>query len=101
MGALRLAVEAERDLDAIAQYSIETWGPARAARYLADLKNCCQGIAIQPLLGRSCERILSGLRRIEQGRHTIFYIVQGRDVLVVRILHQSMLPERWIGHEEE
>ena len=100
MGKLRLAVQAERDLEGIAQYSIETWGSARAARYMADLRSCCQRIADRPLLGRSCDRILSGLRRIEQGRHSIFYIVQGRDVLVVRILHQSMLPERWIGEEE-
>jgi toxin ParE1/3/4 len=102
MGKLRLAVEADRDLDSITDYSVRAWGESRAARYVADLEACCRSIVNRPLLGRSCERIHPGLRRIEQGKHVIFYMLQGHDVLVVRILHQSMVPERRIpfGGEE-
>lgn len=34
------------------------------------------------------------LRRMEQGRHVIFYRQQKKGIVVSRILHQRMLPER-------
>jgi toxin ParE1/3/4 len=45
-------------------------------------------------LGRGCDEIRSGLRRIESGRHVVFYREQAGGILVSRILHQRMLPER-------
>jgi hypothetical protein len=34
-----------------------------------------------------------GLRRMEQGRHVVFYRAEPGDILISRILHQRMLPE--------
>jgi len=33
---------------------------------------------------------------MEHGKHIVFYrLTKGRGILVVRILHQRMLPEKW------
>jgi plasmid stabilization system protein ParE len=34
------------------------------------------------------------MRRIEQGKHVVFYREDPEGILIVRILHQSMLAER-------
>jgi len=85
----------------IADYSLRQWGEMKAARYLAGLAACCRRVADHPLTGRACPRVLPGLRRIEQGRHVVFFQGEGGEVLIVRVLHRSMQPERWIKSEEE
>jgi plasmid stabilization system protein ParE len=37
------------------------------------------------------------LRRREQGKHVVFYRRDGGDILILRILHERMLPELHIG----
>jgi toxin ParE1/3/4 len=98
---LRFSQLAEDDMLGIAEYSLRQWGEAQAARYLAQLAGCCRRVADYPLIGRACPRILSGLRRIEQGSHVVFFLVEDGDVLIVRVLHKSMQPERWMRGEEE
>jgi antitoxin ParD1/3/4 len=47
------------------------------------------------MLGRPCDDIRPGLRRMEHGKHVVFYRLQKPGgILVVRILHQRMLPEK-------
>ena len=43
---------------------------------------------------RFSRRAEAGLRRIEIGRHVVFYREDAGGILVSRILHQRMLPER-------
>ena len=57
-------------------------------------------IAATPMLGRSCDHIHPGLRRIESGRHVVFYEIDAAGVVVWRILHHSMLPERHAIEDE-
>ena len=46
-------------------------------------------------LGRCSDDVRPGLRRMECGKHVMFYRLRKADgILVVRILHQRMLPER-------
>jgi plasmid stabilization system protein ParE len=54
--------QAESDLQSIDEYTFDTWGEAR-----------------------------TGLRRIEQGSHVIFYRETPSGILIIRILHRSML----------
>jgi toxin ParE1/3/4 len=89
----RLTLRAEADLVDIADYTLRTWGEEQCARYLDKLEHCCQRLADEPILGRPCDAIQPGLRRREQGKHVIFYRRSGEDIVVVRILHASMLPE--------
>lgn len=78
----------------IASYTLRTWGEEQTIRYLDDLETCCQTLADNPALGRSCDEIRPGLHRMERGRHVVFYREDAAGILVSRILHQRMLPER-------
>jgi toxin ParE1/3/4 len=88
----RLSNQARLDLRAIARYSFETWGIDQAHRYTDDLLKCFERIAGSPLIGRPCDRVRKGYRRMEHGRHVIFYRPDSDGLFIGRILHQRMLP---------
>lgn len=94
MAAFRFSHRAEADLLGIAKYTLRTWGKAQTARYLRDLEVFCQTLADNPSLGRPCDIVRSGLRRMEHGKHVVFYRQDRTSILISRILHQSMLPEK-------
>ncbi len=77
-------------------YTVDTWGEIQAARYLDELEKCFQKLADDPNLGRSCDDVRSGLRRIKPGKHVVFYRRESSGILVSRILHERMLPERHV-----
>ena len=93
MAAFRFSRRAEADLLSIGDYTLRTWGSAQAARYLRELEVCCQMLADNPMLGRLCDDVRPGLRRLEHGKHVVFYRQERGGILVSRILHQGMLPE--------
>jgi toxin ParE1/3/4 len=97
----RFSRRAEADLLSIGEYTLHQWGATQAVRYLGELEDCCQILARNPALGRLCEHIRPGLRRFEHGRHVLFYRQESRGILLSRILHQRMLPERHVMDSEE
>ena len=57
------------------------------------LETACLLLADNPRLGRASGDVSPGFRRMEVGKHAIFYRVPDEEgVLVVRILHRLMLP---------
>jgi toxin ParE1/3/4 len=92
MATAQFSRRAKADLLSIGAYTLRNWGEAQAMRYLAGLESCCERLCERPLLGRGCEEIRPGLRRMEQGRHVIFYRQSDAEIVVSRILHRSMLP---------
>jgi toxin ParE1/3/4 len=78
----------------IGAYTLHTWGEDQTLRYIDDLEACCQRLADNQASGRACDHVRPGLRRMEQGKHVVFFRLQPRRILVSRILHQQMLPER-------
>jgi toxin ParE1/3/4 len=84
---------AESDLEEIAAYTLREWGEAQATLYLSQLEHCCERLGGNPGLGRSCDAVREGLRRMEQGSHVVFYNTDGSGIVVERILHKSMVPE--------
>jgi len=94
VAAFRFSRRAEDDLLSIGDYTLRTCGSAQASRYLAELEVCCQMLADNPMLGRLCDDVRPGLRRLEHGKHVVFYRHERGGVLVSRILHQRMLPDR-------
>jgi toxin ParE1/3/4 len=94
MATLSFSRSAKTDLLSIGAYTLETWGAAQAERYLDSLERCAKMLAVNPLLGRPCNWIRSGLFRFEKGRHILFYRRVEDGILVSRILHQSMLAEK-------
>jgi toxin ParE1/3/4 len=101
VAAVRYSIRAERDLMEIADYTLNRWGVDQALRYLDELEACCCQLAASPALGRACDDILPRLRRMEHGKHVIFYRDAAGGILVSRILHQSMLPDRQPMRDDE
>ena len=101
MARFRFSRRAEADLFNIGIYTFRTWGEAQTDRYLRQLENCCQLIADNPALGRSCDEIRPGLRRMKQGKHVVFFREELGGILISRILHQRMLPERHSIDDED
>jgi toxin ParE1/3/4 len=89
----RFSLRAETDLLEIGD-TLHTWGKTQTALYLNELEVCCQTLADNPSLGQLCENVRSGLHRHEHGRHVVFYRQEREGILISRVLHQRMLPER-------
>ena len=70
-------------------------------RYIRQLEDCCQLLADNPALGRPCDEIRPGLRRMKQGKHILFYREEPSGILICRILHHSMLPEKHAIDEQD
>ena len=94
MAKFRFSRRAEDDLLAIANSTLPKWGKAQAVRYIDELEVCCQKLADNLALGRVCDEIRPGLRRHEHGKHVLFYREERGGILICRILHQRMLPEK-------
>lgn len=93
MADVRFTARAEADLIRIAEYTLHFWGETQKIRYVRAIQACCLQLAENPALGRACEDIRPGLRRMKEGRHVIFYRATENGIAVSRILHQSMLPQ--------
>lgn len=91
---VRYSRRAELDLDAIAEYTKSTWGEVQADIYLEQIERRCLWLAEHPLMGRQYGHPHLTWRRMEQGSHVIFYRERPGGILVQRILHKSMCPDR-------
>ena len=83
---------AENDLVEIGTYTLARWGTTQTEKYLNQLEDCCRMIAQNPRVGRPWRETPLRIRRLEQGKHVIFYQQQDAGIFIARILHQSMLP---------
>ena len=75
------------------------WGVVQAERYLDGLDDCFERLVKTPQMGRVCDQIRVGYRRIEQGKHVVIYRANADGIFISRILHQGMLPERQLFEE--
>ena len=94
MAGFFLTGKAKADLTEIGRYTQKTWGVEQRSRYLGQLDACFQRIAANPDLGISAETIRPGYRRLHEGSHVIYFRRVAAEVEIVRVLHQSMLPEK-------
>jgi toxin ParE1/3/4 len=92
--AYRLARLAETDLKSIVRYTMKTWGRAQTIRYRQGLQDCFQLLADNPSISRNCDSIHPGLRRFKHGKHVVFYLSGPDELLIVRVLHQQMIPAK-------
>ena len=94
MAVFRFSRRAEADLLGIVASTLRAWGESQAAQYLDELESCFQMLADNPQLGRVCDDVRPGLRRFEHGRHIVFYRARAGGILISRILHERMLPDK-------
>ena len=100
MPTYRLSKLARLDLMDIADYTVDTWGPEQAQRYLDSLEACFNRLAKAPRIGRPCDRIRPGYRSIEHEKHVIFYRAGDDGIFISRVLHQRMLPSEHLIEDE-
>jgi toxin ParE1/3/4 len=94
VATFRFSNRALADLDSIVEYTIRTWDVVQAVRYVDLLENASGRLVEVPESGRRCDHVRAGLWRMEAGSHVLFFRREGADILVCRILHYRMLPER-------
>jgi toxin ParE1/3/4 len=82
--------KAVADLKQVLSYSRKEWGDALAEDYLAGLEATCSSLGKFPRLGRQA----GDYRRFRYERHVIFYRSERAQIIVVRILHERMVPKR-------
>lgn len=84
---VEFADEAERELEAIADY-IARDNPARAISFVGELRNACLGLADLPRGYPVLERYAShGARRRPHGDYLIFYLIDAERIVVIHVLH--------------
>lgn len=98
MTKLVLRREARKDLAEIDRYSIEQFGAEVARDYVDAIRAAFHRLREHPLSGPVYEGVRLPPRYVSCGKHRIFYdYVADQDLLLVlRILHQAMAPERHI-----
>ncbi len=95
MARVRFSRRTEADLLSMSDHTLDAWGEDQALRYVDALEACCRMLADNPLLGRRCDDVRRGLRRMESGEHVVSYREKAGGILISRILHGRMLPTRY------
>lgn len=93
-----LTRSAKADLKSIARFTQSQWGLRQRNTYLKEMDQVFRSLAENPLMGRPCDDIREGYRKLPHGSHVIYYRQPtGDEVLIVRILHGTMDAESNIG----
>lgn len=90
MPTFRLTAKAIADLKSIGHYTQDTWGREQRNKYLAQLDDRFHMLTQEPHKGWPCDDIREGYRKHHVGRHLIFYRQAGKDIEIIRILHDRM-----------
>lgn len=91
MTGYTLSVEADQDFTDIYEYSIYQFGMAQADEYAGNLIATFELIAERPKSAPMRNDLVYGLRCRMSGSHAAYYLQdENGNVLIVRILHQSM-----------
>ena len=96
MAKYHLTPRALKDLDAIADYSLNRWGTQRTRDYLRALTDRMKWLADSPDLGKIRNEIAAGYRCFGEGRHLIFYVKSGEDISIIGVPHASMDIETYL-----
>ncbi|MEO9513254.1 MAG: type II toxin-antitoxin system RelE/ParE family toxin [Flavobacteriaceae bacterium] len=90
MGVYKVSGKAESDLAIIYEYGIEIFGLKQAQNYLLGIHTLFQILADNATLERDASEFVLALKRFSYKSHTIFYLSTDIDILIVRVLSQSM-----------
>ena len=91
MSEYRLRPRADRDLEEIWRYTAQRWNFAQADAYVAEIMVAIQSLANRHGNETSGGRNHANYHRHLIGSHAIYFRLQGKhDLVVIRILHQSM-----------
>lgn len=95
MSRYLLSPAAHVDLEQIWAYTHDRWGVDQAEEYLRELQRTIERVAANPSIGRVCDEIRPGYRKLAAGSHTLFYRVTVEGLIDIgRVLHQRMDTDR-------
>lgn len=87
--------EALDDLEEIWLYTLQNWSLEQADRYHGLVIKEIEFLATRPASGKSQDHFRKGYRSTKVNSHIIFYLFDKTEILIVRILHESMdIPKR-------
>ncbi len=92
---VKFSRRARADIRGIWDYTVDRWGTEQAEVYLGLIEAAVDAIVSDPKLGRPSNHVRQGYRRHLVGSHVLFYRIQGKTILVGRILHQRIDHERY------
>lgn len=82
--------EADADLEDISFYTYVKFGEKQAEKYLANLKEGVITLSRNPFIGKDVSDMGTEFKMFTFKSHAIFYLTREDDILIVRILGQSM-----------
>lgn len=97
MPSIRVTPAAESDLVAVWTYSAQAWGADRADTCLDQLEAGINRLRQYPALGIDYAHVRPGYRMLHVEHHCAFYTHRGDEVLIVRVLHETMDAPRHLG----
>lgn len=92
-----LSPEADKDIEAIYDYSTAAFCADQAAAYLTRIHEICTALQDNPELGRTRPEIRAGLHSLPMENRIIFYRPLSPRVRIVRILHASRDLPKFFG----
>lgn len=95
MRTVKVTRRAAGDLDDVAEYSVTVWGDDGASYFDGLTAACLEVAAIHESLWRPVEGYPQ-LRRVRYEMHNVYFRVKPRQIELVRVLHASMDPSRYL-----
>jgi toxin ParE1/3/4 len=89
MPRYKFTEQAERDLDAIVEYTLENWGQSQEA--------LLGSLALTPALGLNQGAVFKELLNFPYVGHVVCYVKSLNSITVIRILHKRMDTKKHIS----
>ncbi len=87
---LVITPKAIKDLEIIYEYTLQQWGFVQADNYQDLLFDSMQFIVRNPETGINYPYKKGNFRKLIPYKHLIFYRIEGRKCIIVRVLHEKM-----------
>lgn len=89
---LELSRKAQADLEAIRDYTVAGYGADQGIAYFDAIEAAFRRLLAYPMMGTPALR--TGIRAFGCREHRIYYALDDKRILVVRVLHKAMDVER-------
>ncbi len=89
---LLLSPAAQLDVADIWDFTVERWGEEQAERYNSRIRDTLGELAAGRRSSRNADDIVPGYRTCIIGSHIAYFRLEADELIIIRILHQSMDP---------
>lgn len=89
--------EARDEIKDILDYTIKNWGKIQANKYIDGLEVLVENLAKTPNSGKNREALQKGLLSFPYQRHVLYYLKRKKEIVIIRVLHERMHPEKYLA----